>query len=666
MTEILLSRYIETLKKPNVYTPVVEAIVNGIQSILFSGRLDGKVQVKIIRDSSLWLTDDEDAIIGFDVSDNWQWFSEANTTSWKKVLSDAKIDKGWKWLWRISYLQCFDEVKVESRFVESTKFYEVKFDMRKSKLDDNYTRQELTFNLTDNQTTIFLHRWEKNYLKNLNSHSKTLDTFSRKILEKLLVFFVDDKFSCPRIEIHDWSKILCLNDLSKQTDLITSELNQSFSVELGEQKKDFQLKLFKVYYAEESHHLFLCANNIIVKEDSLVSHIRDLKDVKDFIKDNHTMQHNYSLKCYILWDYLDQSVDYQRMWFDFSLSNEVSLLEQKDIIDENNITQKAIELIKEHYKTQLESLKEKKKKRVEQYVEQEAIYYKHYLEEVDLDSFNQWMTNYDIEQEFHKIEFAKRQEVLNFSKKVSNLSDDKKEEEMDELVSKYTDLQKTDLARYVSMRKVIIDLFDKYLKLNEKEKYEKEDVIHKLIYPMRTNSEKTTYWQHNLRILDERLSFYEYISSDQKLEKWKKKSDRGDIICFDKPIATRGWDDLHNPITVFELKKPQRDWYSKDDDPILQIAKYVKQIREKKMKNFEGKTINANDTTPAYWFILCDITDKIDEFATNASLKKTSDWLWYVWYHPWHDIYFEIMSYDKLIKDAKQRNAILFHKLWLK
>lgn len=52
------------------------------------------------------------------------------------------------------------------------------------------------------------------------------------------------------------------------------------------------------------------------------------------------------------------------------------------------------------------------------------------------------------------------------------------------------------------------------------------------------------------------------------------------------------------------------------------------------------------------------------EAAENASLMMTPDREGYFGYNQTRGAYIEVISYDKLVKDAKQRNQILFDKLF--
>ena len=70
--------------------------------------------------------------------------------------------------------------------------------------------------------------------------------------------------------------------------------------------------------------------------------------------------------------------------------------------------------------------------------------------------------------------------------------------------------------------------------------------------------------------------------------------------------------------------------------------------------------------TPVYVYIICDITDKIDEFARmTGSLTIAPDREGYFGYVKDFNAYVEIKSYNKVIFDAKMRNQIFFNKLGL-
>ena len=53
-----------------------------------------------------------------------------------------------------------------------------------------------------------------------------------------------------------------------------------------------------------------------------------------------------------------------------------------------------------------------------------------------------------------------------------------------------------------------------------------------------------------------------------------------DLVVFDKKRSYRNGDnEFGNPLTVFEFKRPKRTTYTAEDDPIMQVGRYVDEIR---------------------------------------------------------------------------------------
>jgi len=62
---------------------------------------------------------------------------------------------------------------------------------------------------------------------------------------------------------------------------------------------------------------------------------------------------------------------------------------------------------------------------------------------------------------------------------------------------------------------------------------------------------------------------------------------------------------------------------------------------------------------------VCDLTKSICEDADHRGFIKSPDGQGYFWYNPTLKTYIEMISFDKLLQDAKQRNHALFKKLKL-
>lgn len=185
---------------------------------------------------------------------------------------------------------------------------------------------------------------------------------------------------------------------------------------------------------------------------------------------------------------------------------------------------------------------------------------------------------------------------------------------------------------------------------------------------MRASSDETSvYEKQNLWIIDERLSYHEYLSSDKPLRTLEnsdlESTDRPDILIFNNPIAfVPDEEQPYSSVVVIEFKRPMRE-YSQNENPITQVYSYIRQIRSGKYKNKDGRLITLREDTPFYAYIICDLTEDIQNFAINSSLISTPDLQGYFGFNPGLKTYIEVLSFNKLIKDAKQRNSILFKKL---
>jgi hypothetical protein len=90
----------------------------------------------------------------------------------------------------------------------------------------------------------------------------------------------------------------------------------------------------------------------------------------------------------------------------------------------------------------------------------------------------------------------------------------------------------------------------------------------------------------------------------------------------------------------------------------------VREIRSGQSQDSKGQLIRTlTDNVPAYCYIVCDLTAALETRLQNMSALRTPDNLGYYGYNPTLNAYYEIVSYAKLLQDAKRRNRILFDKL---
>jgi len=230
---------------------------------------------------------------------------------------------------------------------------------------------------------------------------------------------------------------------------------------------------------------------------------------------------------------------------------------------------------------------------------------------------------------------------------------------------KFDIVKKGELAHYISLRKVFLDVLKKALDINDDEKkHEKEELLHGIIFPTKKDSDGIAFDEHNLWILDERLNFVEYLRSDMILSKSDKS--RPDIVAFDQKVAFRGGDEPSNPITIFEFKRPGRDDFSdkaSKEDPYEQVVDYVESIIDGKLKTPENRPIQIGQNTPFFGYIIADKTQKVEKWLTRNDFNPLPDGQrWFKWQNK-YNLYIEFITWDQLLKDAELRNKLFFKKL---
>ena len=309
---------------------------------------------------------------------------------------------------------------------------------------------------------------------------------------------------------------------------------------------------------------------------------------------------------------------------------------------------------------------ERKKERVQSYVDQDAPWHKDILNKIDLSEMSYNPSNEEIEKCLQSEKFEQERAI---KRDVDNILSETNfgnvENSAVEIVKKISSTSKNDLIHYIALRRKILDIFGRSLEVDESGNYSHEGVVHDIVFPRKSDSENTSFNDHNLWIVDERLNFTNYVSSDFPLD--GEKTQRPDLLVYDRRVLFRGDNEQSNPITIFEFKRPQRDDFvnpSSKEDPVQQIIRYVNDIQDGKYKTPEGRKMLVADNTPFYGFVVCDLTSKVEKWLQREKdFKPMPDRLgWFQWKDN-INLYIEVISWDKVLKDARMRNKIFFHKL---
>lgn len=650
----------------NMLLPVFEAIVNSIHAIEDVKILNGEIEIEIIRTSQASLDIEGRSlpeIISFKITDNGIGFDEVNYESFKREYSTHKVERGGLGIGRFMWLKAFTNVKVESIFYQNSILNKRSFGFNLN-TTDGIEKHDLKKNIEGSirKTSIDLSGYKDPYKSKCPKRSETI---ADRIVEHCLMYFLQVK--CPRINIKDGAKIINLN---KHFENLISGNTYKDIFKVG--KFEFKITLLKWFEHEEFNHhrISLCANSREVESFNVN---KVFPDVSGKINDPISGK-DYLIVCYVEGEYFDNNINDERTEIKFGKDG----LLDDDLISQHHLYEELAPVIKKYFSEEVERFKALKIDRITGFIAESAPHYRvlnKYIDSFDDIVVTENTSEQDLDLKLYKklqdIEYSFRKETI----KVLN-ADDENSDSPDELKIQYTklfeelsDINKSKLAQYVVHRKYILELFEKSLKLNQAGKYELEDTVHSIIYPTRTDSNQIDYNNQNLWIIDERLSFHNFLSSDKPLnsiEGFENDSlDRPDLMIFNNPISYIEGDEApFNSIVLVEFKRPMRKGYNEiDDNPIVQLYDYVREIRKGKKLTNDGRTYDIGDHTRFYCYLVCDLTPKLIEYAENAQLEKTFDGLGFFGYNKTLRCTIDIMPFNQVLSNAKKRNKVLFHKL---
>ena len=334
-------------------------------------------------------------------------------------------------------------------------------------------------------------------------------------------------------------------------------------------------------------------------------------------------------------------------------------------IIKTRLEDRIVPIIEKNIKEIVEPEIDKRKSKVNKYVDEKAPQYKFLLSDIYQD-MPERLDDENIEDKFTDILHCKKKQTAEKAEELVgniNTAEDftSYKGNAGKILQKLNDINKANLALYVSYREHIINLLEKKMEYAELDikKYHKEQEIHRIIFPLGKNSENLDYRKHNLWLIDESLVFSRFITSDQRISESGRKPD---IVVYHN-LLFREREEPSCPITIYEFKRPGRTTYNENSNPIKQIYDYVLRIRANKIKTETGRRVQTHANTLAYGYLVCDINEKVKEICERESLHPTPDGEGYIGFHPTYKILIQVISFDRLLRNSKRRNEIFFKQL---
>lgn len=656
------------LFKSQALLPLFEAIVNSLHSIQRLKVEKGFIDISFTRDNSQGSLFEDGVNINpikdFIIKDNGEGFNNVNYTSFRSANSILKLEMGGQGVGRFTWLKTFKKVHVESTFKDADKYFKREFDF---KLVNGGIRNH-SINELPTKTRYTIVQLESLLPEYLDAIPKDLESLSDKILSHIMSYLIDEKCPVIRLTDVDNNKSIIINDTYKQD--IKLYKSEKFKI----REFDFTIDLYQTAKLATSHEANYCADDRVVYKKPLSKEIPELNRVIKY------EDAEFYIQAYIKSKYLDSIVDETRTNFSFpNVEGQEDIF--PDIISEKELNECLFKSISEGISMFLKEVRDNKVNRIREYITKKAPQYRFLfkykfkdLEKLPL------LSDEKLEIELfklqHNLEVETRKEGNKIFKKIKTVKDfEDYKSTYDLYIEKVIDVGNTNLSKYILHRKTVLDILKKYLKPNEFGKFALENTLHRLIFPLKSTSDDLNYEDHNLWLIDERLSYHSYIASDKPFTQMDKdiidseNVDRPDIVAFNDYFDNRFAlsETTANPfpsVVIVEFKRPMRNGYPEDEDnPIEQVFRYISEIKTKRKKLKDDRYFQKIDEMPFYCYIVCDITPKIEDIMDTHDYTLTNDGMGYFGYNKKYKAYVELISYDKLLDDALKRNKILFDKL---
>lgn len=648
------------LPKNQPLIPLFEAIVNSIHAIDERRQSDekftGNIIIRIIREVQTTMAGygELPPIVSFEIVDNGVGFNEPNLESFMESDSTYKEALGGKGVGRFSWLVAFQKAEIESIYCEETGYVRRAFEFSPQNFEINDSLEDCV-NQEDNKTTVKLLNCMTPYSDNI---PKKAQTIAMRIIQHCLIYFIS--MDCPDIILEDDDESFNLNSIFKEK--IKTEDNH-ITIHIGNEV--FDLLHVKVEEASvNGNKLYLCANNRLVETKELEKYIIDLdREIFD--------RCGFWYVGVLSGQYLDKAVNTARTAFDIPDGGPLNSM--ANMITMDQIMKGAVSKIELFLQDYLTPISSSKIKRIQDYVTYQAPQFRHLFKYMleDIMEIKPNLSDDKLDDELHRIK-----------RKFDRYIKDENREMLKELkkgiistpdyicrfssqVEKINSANGAVLAEYIAHRKIILDLMEFAICKKENGEFQKESFLHNLIYPMRATSDDTPYNGHNLWLIDEKLAYCGYISSDIPFDNDPSQG-RTDIMILDQPVAVSEEENTgreYETIILFELKRPMRNDYTDGDNPITQLYGYVKKLKSGTARDKNGRPIKVGANTQFYLYAICDITSSLLPILEFYDFTRTPDNMGYYRYNDKFNAYIEILSYDKIVNDANKRNRILFDKL---
>lgn len=650
------------LSQAKAMMPLYEAISNAVDAIEEhqDGFSNHSIRIRLVASNDLAHQAGDGTLVvdGFDVIDDGVGFNDKNLASFQEAHTLSKVKVGGRGVGRFTFLKVFSSVHIRSVFRREGKALLREFDFS---IRDELRGAETTSEVREaSGTHTILRSMDDKFRAGWPAHPETI---AERIIAHFLIRFAAR--SCPPMTLESAGHApIDLHALFQST--VLAHIEEQFFDVSGH---TFALQAYRHRDGRSRHELNLCANG----REVTTSKLRDLlPELPEKLIDED--QASYTLIVLVTGEYLDDHANHERTRIAFQSEEEPEL--EQTLVSRRALNQGVASALRPVLSEDLKSTNEEKRAQIEKFVEQAPEYralthprYKDVIEQ----KIQPGLSEEKLDEALLHVKRAIEDDVRREAKHVAALFEtetfEQYQDKFKEIAERANEIGKAQLAAYIAHRRTILDLVNNSLKKKRSDdKYPLERVLHKMIFPMGMTSKDIFFEQQNLWVIDERLSYHSLLTSDKKLKSvagLNATSGREpDIFAFfyDTPIGVAEPDNSPGGgVVIIEFKRPGRDNY--DKDPADQIIQRFREISEGGVEDVDGRQINPASLRYT-GYLIADLTPSLHRQAFGR-YHRTADNEGYFSSLSTGNGYIEILSYDKLIKDAGRRNRILFDKLGL-
>jgi hypothetical protein len=643
--------------------PLYEAVSNAMDAVEDrTGKLaDGRIEIHLLRKQDLASsgTDQVQPVDGVRVVDDGVGFDAKHLASFRQAYTEHKLKSGGKGVGRFTYLKVFTTVEVASTFRDSDS--QLKTRRFRFSIDQEVFDESLTSAVAGSRegTELMLSGMQSDYA---SAWPLDAETIAQRLVMHFLIRFAS--IATPDISLHDQGvapiNLRSVFDATVQLDI------EETTFEIGAHQ--FGLQVLRQHSGREAHELNYCAVGRKVVGSPLRKLMPDVPQV--FMEESGS---TFTLLVLVTGQYLDDNANTARTEIVFNPEDD-DLATDAKLVGRKQLDDAVVATLRSVLGADLQVANKSKMDAISAFVEKDAPEYRVLMR----DEYRQLLerevpagaSGVRLDEALLRIRRKVEDQVRTAGQEIATLADrqsfDQYKTKMDEFIARVNDVGKSQLASYVAHRRTILDLLDLSLrKRREDDKYPLEEVLHNMVFPMRKTSRDVFLEQQNLWVIDERLCYHSVLTSDKPMKSIEGLRDTSakepDLFAFfyDNPVGTQEVDEAGGAVVIIEFKRPMRDDYRAD--PAQQVIRRFVEIANGRVDNIDGRRINPKGLR-YFGYLIADLTDSLrDQMEMNY--HKSVDGEGYFKTLPGGEGYVEIISYDKLLRDAKRRNRVLFDKL---